>query len=133
MLDPVANDKSGSLLWAKGITRYALSWRPKEDSKDEEERNNQRLIALDRSMNLLQSSNPNIVISEIGQPQSENMLGFNVAFKAFQIKAGDTISKGLASTYLCSETNKDFLLGIVFVDDPKVTLSETLSKFKCVK
>ena len=133
VLDPLPNDKSGSLLWAKGITRYALSWRPKEDSKDEEERNNQRLTAIDRSMNLLQSSNPNIVISEISLPQFENVLGFNLVFKTFQIKAGETISKGLASTYLCSETSKDFLLGVVFVENPRVTLSETLSKFKCVK
>lgn len=133
VLDPLPNDKSGSLLWARGIQRYALSWRPALDIQDEEDRNNQRLVALDRSTNLLQSSNPNIVISELSEPQSENILGFNVIYKTFQIKGGETISKGLASTYVCNETSKEFLLGIVFIENPKTTLSETLSKFKCVK
>ncbi len=133
VLDTLPNDKSGSLLWARAISRYALSWRPREDFKDEEERNNQHLIALDRSINLLQSSNPNIILSEMSLPATETLAGFNVTYKTFQIKAGETISKGLASTFLCTETDKDFLFGIVFTEDPKASLAETLSKFKCVK
>ena len=133
ILDPLPSDKSGTLIWAKGIMRYALSWRPPEEAKDEEESNNQRLVSLDRSLNILQVSNPGVVISEISQPATENILGHSVTFKTFQIKAGETLSKGLASTFFCAETSKDFLLGIIFTEDPKATLSETVSKFKCVK
>lgn len=131
VLDPLPNEKSGSLLWAKGKTTYVLSWRPKEVSKDEEERDNQRLVAIDRAMQFLQASNLNVITSEISQPVRETNQGFDLIYKTFQIKTEEIVSSGITGTFPCSET--DFILGIVFTDDPPASFADTLSRFKCVK
>src|SRR5262249_45211190 len=91
LLDTLPNEKSGSMLWGKGAGRYALSWRPPDSFKSEDERNNQRLVSLDRSINLLQTSNPNLIVSEMSQGSTENMSGFDVVYKTFQVKARDMV------------------------------------------
>ncbi len=133
VLDALPNEKSGSVLWAKDKTTYVLTWRPVEPSKNEDDRDNQRLVALDRSIQFLQASNLNVVTSEVSQPIRETVQGFGVIYKNFQIKTEAIVSKGLTATFLCSETNKDFILGVVFTDDPASALADTLSKFKCTK
>ncbi|MSQ32449.1 MAG: hypothetical protein EXR59_04335 [Dehalococcoidia bacterium] len=133
VLDPLPNEKSGSLLWAKGNATYVLSWRPKEDSKNEEERYNQRLVAIDRAMQFLQGFNLNVLTSEVSQPVRETNQGFSVIYKTFQIKTETIVSKGITVTFLCSETNKDFIIGIVFTDDTITAVTDTLSRFKCTK